>query len=259
MAVGIGGELMARIRTVKPELFEHEELFDLEKETGLPVRLAFIGLFTCCDREGRFKWRPRTLQKNVLPHDEIDFSRVLDALGTRGFVRKYACGTEFYGEIPTWGKHQVINNRESASDIPPPGKDSYESMTSTREARVSDASGTRGQSRQGEGKGKEGKEYTDACASDVPASPSFNPKAELKTHGVSDQTAKDWLSLRKQKRATVTATALGDIVRQAEKANLSLERALVISCRRGWTGFDATWLKPEDIAGSAPAGVKEWI
>lgn len=148
---------MARIRTVKPELFEHEELFDLEKETGLPVRLAFIGLFTCCDRNGRFKWRARTLKKSVMPHDDIDFSRVLDALGTRGFIRKYACGTEVYGEIPTWAKHQVINNRESSSDIPEPEENSYVSMTSTCEARVDDASGTRGQSRQGEGKGKEGK------------------------------------------------------------------------------------------------------
>ena len=148
---------MARIRTVKPELFEHEELFDLEKETGLPVRLAFIGLFTCCDRNGRFKWRARTLKKSVMPHDEIDFSRVLDALGTRGFIRKYACGTEVYGEIPTWEKHQVINNRESASDIPAPEENAYVSMTSTCEARVEDASGTRAQSRQGEGKGKEGK------------------------------------------------------------------------------------------------------
>jgi hypothetical protein len=148
---------VARIRTVKPELFEHEELFDLEKETGLPVRLAFIGLFTCCDRNGRFKWRARTLKKGIMPHDEIDFSRVLDALTTRGFVRKYACGTEIYGEIPTWSKHQVINNRESESDIPAPEESSYISMTSTREARVDDASVTRSQSCQGEGKGREGK------------------------------------------------------------------------------------------------------
>lgn len=35
---------MARIRTIKPEFFLHDELFELEKETGLPVRLTFIGL-----------------------------------------------------------------------------------------------------------------------------------------------------------------------------------------------------------------------
>ena len=31
---------MSRIRTVKPELFKHEELFDLERETGLPIRIS---------------------------------------------------------------------------------------------------------------------------------------------------------------------------------------------------------------------------
>jgi hypothetical protein len=70
---------MGRIRTVKPEVFCHEELFELEQETKLPMRLAWIGLFTCCDRDGRFVWRPRTLKVAILPYDDVDFSRVLDA------------------------------------------------------------------------------------------------------------------------------------------------------------------------------------
>lgn len=141
---------MARIRTVKPELFSHEDLFDAEVETGLPLRLAFIGLFTCCDREGRFKWRPRTLKSNVLPHDDIDFSRVLDALVTRGFVVKYAVDGKEYGVIPTFTDHQVINNRESPSEIPPPNEINNIDASGTRQPRVDHAPS-------GEGKGKEGK------------------------------------------------------------------------------------------------------
>ena len=101
---------MARIRTVKPELFKHEELFELEEQTGLPIRIAFVGLFTCCDREGRFKWRPRALKLDVLPYDMVDFSRVLDALTTRGFVVKYEVDGEVFGEIPSFKRHQTINN-----------------------------------------------------------------------------------------------------------------------------------------------------
>lgn len=151
---------MGRIRTVKPELLKHEELFDLERETGLPIRIAFVGLFTCCDKEGRFKWRPRTLKLDILPHDELDFSRVLDALATRGFVVKYACNGEEFGFIPTFKKHQIINNRESESDLPVPSKSLYISTTSTREARVADASGTpaEGKGKEGKGKEEEGKE-----------------------------------------------------------------------------------------------------
>lgn len=120
---------MGRIRTIKPEFFKHEALFDLEQQTGLPIRLAFAGLWTCCDREGRFKWRPRQLKSEIFPYDEIDFSRVLDALVTRGHLVRYAIGTDEYGCIPSWHKHQYINNKESASCIPSP----------SREARVDDA------------------------------------------------------------------------------------------------------------------------
>lgn len=111
---------MARIRSIKPTFFKHEELFDAEQESGLPLRLAFAGLWTQADREGRFRWRPRQLKTDILPYDEVDFSRVLHALATRGFVVRYASGGDDYGFIPSWHKHQIINNRESASELPDP-------------------------------------------------------------------------------------------------------------------------------------------
>lgn len=115
---------MPRIRTVKPELFKHEDLFDAEIETGLPLRVAFVGLFTQCDREGRFEWRPRQLKTDILPYDQVDMERVLHALATRGFLVKYACVSgnqeKVFGAIPTFRKHQVINNKERESEIPEP-------------------------------------------------------------------------------------------------------------------------------------------
>lgn len=174
---------MARIRTVKPELAAHEEMFDLEESTGLPVRFAWVMLFTVADREGRFAWRPRTIKAQTLPHDMIDFARVLDAWVTRGFVVKYRVGNEWFGWIPTFTKHQVINNREAASDLPDiAAADEIVSNNNndldacgTRQPRVEDASGTRevhalgeGRKEGREGKGKEGKENS-SCA--APASP----------------------------------------------------------------------------------------
>lgn len=149
---------MARIRTVKPELFRHEQLFEAEKETGLPLRLAFIGLWTAADREGRFRWQPRALKLDCLPYDDTDFSRVLDALVSRGLVVAYEVDGVRYGYIPTWQKHQIINNREMASLLPAPN----EINTLTREARVDDAPPTPLKHTQGEGKGREGKELTSA-------------------------------------------------------------------------------------------------
>ncbi|WP_020209014.1 hypothetical protein [Gilvimarinus chinensis] len=151
---------MARIRTIKPEFFLDERLYDLEEETDLPVRLAFAGLWTQCDREGRFEWRPRRLKAAILPYDSVDFSRVLDALTTRGFVKKYrVCGRE-YGVVPGFTAHQVINNRESDSTIPDPALADDQTSNdegSTRDPRVNDACSTPLKHAQAEGKGKEGK------------------------------------------------------------------------------------------------------
>jgi len=111
---------MGRIRTVKPECFLHEGLFELEAETGLPIRIAFIGLWTQCDREGRFRWKPKQLKLGVLPWDDVNFEEVLTALERSGYVERYACGSEIYGHVPTFIKHQVINNKEAASKLPAP-------------------------------------------------------------------------------------------------------------------------------------------
>lgn len=129
---------MARIRTVKPEFFKHEELYLLEIKTKLPLRVAFSGLWCCCDREGRFKWKPNVLKLDVLPFDNVDFSKVLSALEDEGFVIKYENDGSLYGFVPTFLKHQVINNRESISFIPNP----YESTILTRASRVDNASFT---------------------------------------------------------------------------------------------------------------------
>lgn len=143
---------MGRIRTIKPEFFVNEDLYDLEEETGLPIRVAFAGLWCQADREGRFKWKPRTLKATVLPHDEVDFSRVLHALGTRDFVQKYTVNGVDYGVILGFTKHQVVNNKERPSEIPNPP----EINELTRETRDSDASSTREvrvtQGREGKGK-----------------------------------------------------------------------------------------------------------
>lgn len=111
--------MMPRIRTVKPELFKHEGLFEAEMASQLPLRIAFIALFSCCDREGRFRWQPKRLKIDMLPYDDLDMAQVLDALVTHGFIKKYKCQGEWYGCIPSWSRHQYINQREAASDLPP--------------------------------------------------------------------------------------------------------------------------------------------
>lgn len=147
---------MARIRTIKPEFFRHEELFEAERKAGLPLRLAFAGLWTAADREGRFKWQPRALKLDCLPYDDVDFGAVLDALLEARFIVKYQGddGSDQYGYIPGWNKHQHINQREAKSTLPDPaGARTCVHVTA-----------------RGEGKGREGKEKDAAIAAPVPNS-----------------------------------------------------------------------------------------
>jgi hypothetical protein len=139
--------MRAHIRSVKPEALSDEALWDLEQETGLPIFRAFVGLWTQADREGRFEWRHRPLKAAVLPYWDGDFSRVLDALASRGFVVKYVVDDREYGLVRSFKKHQLINNREAASILPPPPRASGKKPNDSGdngpgEPRVNDASTT---------------------------------------------------------------------------------------------------------------------
>ncbi|MGF6957971.1 hypothetical protein [Paraburkholderia youngii] len=138
---------MSRIRTVKPELFKHWQLFQAEQRSGLPLRVAFIGLFCCVDREGRFKWRPEELKPDILPNDVLDFGAVLNALHRAGFIVRYEHEGEHYGHIPTFSGHQHINIREAKSTIPDPADPKSKCVQVQDDARTEISVG----------KGKEGK------------------------------------------------------------------------------------------------------
>ena len=143
--------MRARIRSIKPEAFLDEVLWALEVETGLPIFRGFVGLWTQADREGRFEWRPMPLKAAILPYWDGDFSHVLDALATRDFVVRYESGARAYGVVRTFRRHQAINGKEPASDLPEP-------PTITEPyARVTDASATREPRAPGLPAGKEGR------------------------------------------------------------------------------------------------------
>lgn len=114
--------MRGRQRLVKPEIHSDADLWDAEIETGLPLFRAFVGLWNFSDREGRFEWKPRQLKALILPFWDGDFTRVLDALGTRRFIVRYASGDGVFGLVRTFHKHQSINGRESPSELPTPPK-----------------------------------------------------------------------------------------------------------------------------------------
>lgn len=83
------------------------------------------------------KWDTRTLKLRYFPADDCDIEAMAKELLSSGLIEVYEVGGKVYAEIPSFKNHQVINNREAESQIPP---------------RVKEAS------RRVQGEGKEGRE-----------------------------------------------------------------------------------------------------
>jgi uncharacterized protein YdaU (DUF1376 family) len=64
-------------------------------------------------------------------------------------------------------------------------------------------------------------------------------------NGVTESVFKDYLEVRKTKKAKWSDTALKGLVKEAEKAGLSLQEAMELCCARGWVGFKAEWIKDQ--------------
>lgn len=137
---------MARIRTIKPDFFTSEDIVSLTPM----ARLLFIATWLEADRAGRFSWRPKTMKLRYLPGDDCNVEELADELLGAGLIVTYEINGQLYAEIPSFIRHQVINNRESESAIPARESDA----TVTREARVNNAITTPLMGK--EGKGKEG-------------------------------------------------------------------------------------------------------
>ena len=68
----------------------------------------------------------------------------------------------------------------------------------------------------------------------------------MKPEGVSDQVWDEWQSLKKKLCKSCTQRMVDALVREAEKAGITPERAMVIQLEKGWRGFEADWLKEKN-------------
>lgn len=104
---------MARIRTIKPEFFTSEDIVSMSPM----ARLLYIALWCEADKEGRLIWKPKTFKMRYLPGDDVDSTLLCAELVKAGVVKLYGDGLAW---IPGFNKHQHVNPRETASDLPAP-------------------------------------------------------------------------------------------------------------------------------------------
>lgn len=105
---------MARIRTIKPSFFRHEGLQDLETANpGRYIMLTFAGLWTLCDSKGRFEYKLRTINLDILPFIKFDIEESIQLLLDNGYIEKYSVSGKDYGFVPTFNEHQRITGKEA--------------------------------------------------------------------------------------------------------------------------------------------------
>lgn len=87
----------------------------------------------------------------------------------------------------------------------------------------------------------------------------YDALTSLISLGVERRVAEDWLALRKSKRAAVTSTAIEAINDEARKANVTLQRALIIACQHGWAGFKAEWVQSQALNSAIKSDLMPWF
>jgi hypothetical protein len=109
---------VARIRTIKPESFDSEDL------ASVPVSavLTFFGLLTLADDAGRFRAHPAIIHGRLWAlrpeHTPVHVAADLEQLACAGLICLYTgCDGRTYLHIVTWAKHQKID-RATPSRLP---------------------------------------------------------------------------------------------------------------------------------------------
>lgn len=103
---------MARIRTIKPEIWTSEQFV----ECSTNARLLFVGLLNFCDDAGRHPASVKRLKMEVFPGDDFSpgvISGWVDELVEHGLVGEYHVKghsqTPTYWYVTGWDKHQKID------------------------------------------------------------------------------------------------------------------------------------------------------
>ena len=212
---------MARIRTVKPEFFQHEELGALP----FAARLLAIGLMQLADGHGRLRWIPKQIEAHVFPWDDVDLEVLAVGLESAGILLRYQVGVRGFACFPNFRKHQRITGKElelaskhpspddaSAGEVNPrgnsgetpgcfPGKhlDAQEQGT-----------GEQGTGEQGTGNKEQETIVASEAATMVADAPSLSPAQEVWEHYLSRRSRRSRMpaSAAEQIRARIRSTSV---------------------------------------------------
>jgi hypothetical protein len=235
-------------RLIRDGLLESEAVLSLTIE----ARWLYIAICLTADDMGLFEATEFKLARRAdLKREHIE--RLLSMLNDVDLIRLYSDDKKNYGIIPKF--KQRLQIKRIKYPIPPEqlyldDNDAIEKFNKLRQL----ASKTTVVQRMGSG-----------CVTDAqPPEPEPEPEPEPKhkkhitPSGVSDSIFKDFLEVRKAKKAKWTETALKGLQREAVNANMTLEQVMTLCCERGWAGFKAEWAKDLAVANQSNND-KSWM
>lgn len=108
----------ARIRSIKPEIWQDEKIGDLSRD----ARLLLLGMLTMADDDGRLLAAPMVILGHAFPFDSDapkKLARWIREVERSGIVQFYEHNGKPYAAFRNWRQHQKIN-RPSPSSLPEP-------------------------------------------------------------------------------------------------------------------------------------------
>lgn len=93
---------MARIRSIHPGLTTDEAYMQMTAY----AKAAWPNLWTECDDQGVFEWKPVVLKARLLPADNVDFAELLAELERLGCVLRFESGGKSYGAVRNFRRYQ---------------------------------------------------------------------------------------------------------------------------------------------------------
>lgn len=186
---------MARIRSVHPGLFTDEAFVSV----SMAARLLLIGIWTECDDQGVFEWKPLTLKMRLMPADSVDVSSLLEELSDVSCIRRFTADGKDYGAVRNFAKYQRPKKPNPIHPFPDELKQ-FTGHSPRGSEPVPHQEGTEGENPP---QMEDGGGSTEAIASDASASIStpMSPTDQLWTDGI--QTLQSLGAPEKQSRAMV--------------------------------------------------------
>lgn len=93
---------MARIRSVHPGLFTDEAFVSLSSD----AQIFLVGLWTECDDQGVFEWKPVTLRMRLRPAKDGPIDAILSELEVAKTIARYELDGRQYGAVRNFRKYQ---------------------------------------------------------------------------------------------------------------------------------------------------------